>query len=381
MKHFMLIWAGLWRKPARTVFTMLSVAVAFFLFSVLQGMKTGVDRAIADARADLLLVGSRVSAADRLPLAYFEQIKSVPGVKEVSIMDGFGATYQRPTQPLWVVASNPDKSWPVVYPNFIMSPAALDALIKTRTGAIVVEELARKYGWKTGDRIPLNSTTAQLNGSTTWVFDVVGTFKYDGIDSSNNYIMVNFAYVDEARQANRDTVGRFNVVVSDPRQAVAVTDEIDRRFANSAHETRTESLREQAQAQMHAIGDLDFVIRSIIGAVLAALLFATSTMMMQSLRERTPELAVLKTLGFTDAAIFVLVLVEAVIICTIAALLGLSLAALALPVAARMLPALSMPMTIIPTVLLAAVAIALVSVIAPAFRAARLEIVDALSGR
>jgi putative ABC transport system permease protein len=163
--------------------------------------------------------------------------------------------------------------------------------------------------------------------------------------------------------------------------ATMVIDGIDRRFANSSHETRTESLRELAQSQMQSIGDLNFLIRAIVGAVLVALLFATSTMMMQSIRERTPELAVMKTLGFTDRDVFLLVLAEALVVCVAAAAFGLALATLVFPFASKLVPGLSMPVVVVALGLAYAVVVALISAAVPAVQAARLQIVNALAER
>src|SRR5262249_37059523 len=150
-----------------------------------------------------------------------------------------------------------------------------------------------------------------------------------------------YDYFDEARLVGKGTVKHFNVSISDPRDAATVADAIDRRFANSSNETRTESLRELAQSQMQSIADLDFLIRAIVGAVLVAMLVATATMMMQSIRERTPELAVLKTLGFTDRALFLFILAESAVVCVAAAAFGLTLALLAFPFASKFVPGLS----------------------------------------
>jgi putative ABC transport system permease protein len=160
-----------------------------------------------------------------------------------------------------------------------------------------------------------------------------------------------------------------------------VVDAIDRRFANSSHETRTESLRELAQSQMQSIGDLNFLIRAVVGAVLVALLFATATMMMQSIRERTSELAVLKTLGFADRAVFVFILTESVVIFVAAAAFGLLLALLAFPLATKFVPGLSMPWEVVAFGLGCAAVVALISASVPAVQAARLNIVNALATR
>ena len=378
MKYLPLLWSGIWRKPGRTVLIFLQVCVAFALFGILQGLKTGVEHVIREARGDLLLVHSSLGLDDSLPLGALEQIKAVPGVSFVDPVELFGATYQNPNQRLGVVAIRPDQNWLSAF-TFNVAPAYNEAFQTTRTGALIREELTQKYGWKVGDHIPLMTTTAQMSGSTDWAFDVVGTFTDSDLGSSGDVIMINFAYFDEARLLGKGTVKHFNVALNDPRLAVRVTDDIDRRFANSSNETRTESLRELAQAQLQSIGDLNFLIRQIVSAVFVALLFATATMMMQSTRERTPELAVLKTLGFTDSALFGLILAEGIVVFVVAAVCGLALAHAVFPFAAHIVPGLSMPMVVVLAGVAGAAAVAVISASVPAWAAARLTIVDALS--
>jgi putative ABC transport system permease protein len=194
-------------------------------------------------------------------------------------------------------------------------------------------------------------------------------------------VFANYDYVDEARAVNKGTVGHFYAIVSDPQQAAAVSDAIDRAFANSASPTRTASFRENSQQAMRSLGDLNFAIRSILSAVLVALVFSTATMMMQTVRERTPELAVLKTLGFGNRTVFFLVAAESLLVCIAASLAGLALAWIAFPLAAKYMPGLSMPMVVVAFGILGAVLVALISVSLPGLRAARLNIVDALAGR
>ena len=381
MKYLPLIWSGIWRKPGRTILIFLQVGVAFALFGVLQGLKTGVEQAVAAARADLLIVHSRLSyLAEPLPLGLLDRIKSVAGVKLVIPVDIFVANYQKPTQQLVVVALSPDEDWESAF-TYTIAPEYLAAFRKTRTATLIRLEPAEKYGWKIGDHLPLKSATAQRNGSTDWAFDVMGTFSDSDIGGARDIILINLAYLDEARLAGKGTVQHFNVAISDPKLAVTVADEIDGLFANSAHETKTESLRELAQLNLQSIGDLNFLIRAIVGAVLVALLFATATMMMQSLRERTPEFAIIKTLGFTDGAVFLIVLAEALALCIAAAAFGLALAALAFPFAARFVPGLSMPIVVVEVGLACAVLVALISAAVPAVMAARLQVVSALAQR
>lgn len=381
MKYLPLIWSGIWRKPGRTILIFLQVSVAFALFGVLQGLKTGMQHAVDAARADLLLVHGRQNFLfSPLPLGLLEEIRSLPGVKVVIPVELSGGYYQKEENGMGIVAILPDKDWTDAF-TFTIAPQQLAAFARSRTAALISDFDAQKYGWKIGDHIPVVTRVPRKDGSTTWTFDVVGTFTDSDVAVSRYKILVDYAYWDEGRASGKGNVNHFNVAVTDANLAVAVADAIDRRFANSSHETKTESLRELAQQQVQQIGDLDFLIRAVVGAVLAALLFATATMMMQSVRERTPELAVLKTVGFTDRAVFLLILAEAVVVCVVAAAGGLGLATLVFPFAARFVFGLALPKVTIAMGLALAAAVALVSAAIPAARAARLHVVSALAER
>lgn len=380
MKYLPLVWSGIWRKPGRSILIFLQVAVAFTLFGVLQGLKTGVEHAIAAARADLLIVHSRLSFGVPLPVGMLERIRSVPGVEEAIPVDLSPATYQNPNQHVFLVAIRPDKGWLSAF-TFTISPPYVKAFRATRTGVLVRAELAKKYGWKVGDRIPLMAMVAQRDGSTVWTLDVVGTFTDSDIGGGDSNVLINYDYWNEARASGKDTVNHFNVKIADPKAAAAMSDAIDARFANSPNETRSESIREMAQEGLQSIGDLEFLIRAVVAAVLAALLFATATMMTQSVRERTPEIAVLKTVGFTGRVVFALTLAESATLCVTAGGVGLAIATLAFPYASKFVRGLSMPLTIVVAGLVAALIVALISAAVPAAMAAKLEVVTALAER
>ena len=380
MKFLPLIWSGVWRKPGRTVLIFLQVSVAFALFGVLQGMKTGVERLIEQARADLLLVHGSLSLIDPLPLGLLERIKSVAGVKAVVPVELFGGIYQQPTQQVGIVAIRPVDDWLSAFTYTVAAEHAA-AFAKIRTGTLIRKSLADKYGWKIGDRIPLITNTAQMDGSTTWSFEIVGTYTDTDVAGGSDVILIQYDYFDEARLLSKGMVSHFNVAIVDPRQAAPVAEAIDRHFANSTHATKTDSLRELAQMQLQSIGDLEFLIRAVVGAVLVALFFATTTMLMQSVRERTPELAVLKTLGFSTSALFLFIVAEAAVVCVVAAGFGLALALVAFPLASKFVPGLSMPAPVVAIGLGSAALVALLSASAPAIRAARLNIVAALGSR
>lgn len=380
MRYLPLVWAGIWRKRGRTILIFLQVMVAFTLFGVLQGLKTGVDHAIAAARADLLIVHSRLSWAVPLPLGLLGQIGSVPGVTEVIPVDLSLGTYQNARQQVGIVAVRPDKGWLSAF-TYTISPAYVKAFRATRTGVLVRAELAKKYGWKVGQSIPLMTQVMKRDGSPNWTFDMVGTFTDSDVGGGDRNVLINYDYWNEARASDKDTVQHFNVRIADPHMAAKVSDAIDARFANSPNETRSESIRELAQANLKSIGDLEFLIRAVVAAVMAALLFATATMMIQSVRERTPEIAVLKTIGFTDAAVFALTLAEATVVCVVAAGLGLALATLAFPYASRFVHGLEMPWSIVTVGLVSAVLVAVISAAIPAALAARLKVAAALAAQ
>lgn len=205
------------------------------------------------------------------------------------------------------------------------------------------------------------------------------TFTDSDIATQNRNILINYDYLNEARASGKDIVNHFRLAIADPRAAATISEAIDARFANSPNETRSESIRELAQENLQSIGNLEFLIRAVVAAVMAALLFATATMMMQSVRERTPEIAVLKTVGFTGGTVFALTLAESALLCVVAGGVGLAVATLAFPFASRFVHGVSMPWIIITLGLASALGVAVVSAAVPAILAARLEVATALA--
>ena len=379
MKYLPLVWAGLWRKPARTVFTLLSIVVAFILFGILAGVDAGLARALELARLDRLFADARFGAP--LPISYAEQIMKVPGVTVVAPRWFMSAYYQDPKNQTGVLAV--DERFFAVRPEIAISKEQLDALRRTRTGAVVGVALADKHGWKLGDKIPLESSTLRDDGTRVWTFDVVALV--DNVDQQGAFwFIANYEYVDEQRLGNKGLINRFILRIDDPGRASQIARAIDDLFANSSSPTRTVSERSSAESSINWIGDINFFTKAVLGAVAFMLLFLTGNTMMQSVRERTPEFAVLKTLGFSDWRILVLVFAESVALCAAAALAGLAIAKLVIPLVRDDIPGASfvqMPWVAIVTGLAFALLVAFVSGLLPAMRAKRLSIIDALAGR
>jgi len=383
MKYFRLVWAGLWRKKTRTVFTMISVVIAFLLFGLLQGINQGFGTALGSLDVDRLYVSARTSMTDGMPISYLSRIRAVPGVRAVSMWAYFGGYFREAKKPLPAFATDATELFKV-YKEIKIRPEYIEAMEKTRTGVLVGEALAAQHGWKVGDRIPIGTSIwTNKNGSNTWEFDVVGTFDASAYGAGFPTFYLNYSYFDEARSFGTGDVHYYIVSVQDPTQADRISRDIDAMFANSTVETRTQTESALAQSQLKQLGDINFIANAIVGAVLFTLLFLTANTMMQSVRERTSELAVLKTLGYSDAKVLTLILVEALLLCLFAALLGIGLAALVFesPALQKLFGNFSMPLIVAGMGFGLAVLLAFVSGFPPAWRARQLNIVDALAGR
>ncbi len=371
----------MWRKRSRAVLMLLQIATAFVLFGVLQGLDTGVSEVIAESHADRLYVSSSVAVGDPLPMGLLARIRSVPGVEYVTERADFGGTYQSPQQPVSITTADAALLFKV-YDEVKVAPAAVRALAADRTGAIVGDVSMRKFGWKVGERIVVASGLPKSDGSHDWVFDIVGVYDFPDHPENSAAIIANFAYLNESRLTGRDHADMFVVKVDHPADADAVGLAIDNAFANSSNETHTQSEAELQAAQLQQLGDLDFIVHAIIGAVFFALLFATGALMMQAVRERVPELAVLKTVGFTDRGILALILAESVAFCIVAAAIGLGVSVFLLPLARQLFSGIRhMPDIVFVEGGACALALALIGASIPAWRGSRLEVVDALAGR
>jgi putative ABC transport system permease protein len=386
MKYFPLVWATLWRKKTRTIFTLLSVVVAFLLFGVLETVDYAFSHPSGGAAgADKLVTMNKYSITLPLPFADVQQIRSVPGVEEVTWFTWFGGYYQESKNFVFALPIDTDTYFNLHKDEFIVSDAEMRAFRDTRTGGLVNTALMKKFGWKVGDKVPLHSTIwTQKNGSLDWTFDIVGSFDAkDPTQASQQATSLLFHYelFDEGRSFGKGNVGWIEERVTDPSQASVVANRIDALFTNSSDETKTQPAKDFAMAFIKQLGDVGFVLRAILGAVFFTLLFLTGNTMMQSVRERVPELAVLKTLGFGDAAVLGLVIAESLLLCVVAALVGLALSFGAIPIVKMGLQGVELsPRALLPGIGVA-VLLGVIVGLPPALRAMRLTIVDALADK
>ena len=387
MKYFPLIWATLWRKKTRTIFTLLSVIIAFLLFGVLETIDHAFSHPSSGVTgADKLVTTNKYSITLSLPFADAQQIRSVPGVAEVTWISWFGGYYQEQKNFVFALPVDTDSYFNLHKGEFVVSDEHMQAYRNTRTGALANTALLKKFGWKVGDKIPLHSAiwTKKDTGSLDWTFDIVGSFSVKDPTQAGaqaTTLLFHYELFDEGRSFGKGSVGWFEERVDDPAQSAAISNRIDALFANSPNETKTQPANDFTMAFIKQLGDIGFVLRAILGAVFFALLFLTGNTMMQSVRERIPELAVLKTLGFGDGKVLGLVLAESLLLCLLAAFIGLALSYAALPIIKIALQGVELaPTALIPGVG-AAVLLALIVGTAPALRAMRLNIVDALADK
>lgn len=386
MGHFRFVWASLWRKKTRALLTLLSLICAFLLFGLLQSLAVFFTAGADFVGASRLIVQSRVSFTDSLQMRLLPEIEATPGVKLVSHDQWFGG-YVGENEQVFTFASDPVRLR-AAYPEWVMPDEQWRAFEQTRTGAIIGRVVADQRGWKVGDKLPLKSNIfPQQDGSMAWEFDIVGI--YDGKDASWQSqtlgIYINHAYFDEANQFGRGIAGVYAVVLDDPDKANEVAQAIDARFANSPNETKTQSEKDFNKGFFKQIGDIGLIVSLILLAVFFTILILTGNTMAQAVRERIPELAVLKTLGFTDGKVTALVLAEALLLCLIGGVGGMLLAEFTMGGLAKAVPQFFGAMRADPRVwvqaFVAILALALAVGLPPALHAGRVRIVDALAGR
>ncbi|MEM1412518.1 MAG: FtsX-like permease family protein [Pseudomonadota bacterium] len=325
MKYLTLIFANLRRKKLRTALTVLSIIVAFLLFGYLSAIKTGFTAGVEVAGADRLITRNKVSLINLVPLAHKRDIEAIEGVDLVTHQSWFGGIYQQPTNffPQFVVEPEPFLD---LYPEYVLTEAQKENWLSNRTGVIIGESLVNRFGWKEGDRIPLLSPIwGNVDGTQDWAFDVSAVYEAaeEGVDTSQMFIR--YDYFDEAT-GNIGAVGWYTLRIEDPDQAAEVAADIDRAFANSPDETKTEPEGAFLQGFANQVGNIGFIIGAIVSAVFFTILLVAGNTMAYTVSERTNELAVLKAIGFTDTGVLSLVLGESLVITALGGGLGLLLA-------------------------------------------------------
>ena len=383
MKYFGLIWKNAWRKKIRTLLTVLSVLVAFLLFALLNSIGYAFRGGEDVSSAERLIVLHKISLINPLPISYQARIASTPGIEAVTHASWFGGYYQDPRNQFAqfpVVA----KDYFALYPELDIPPEQLENFAKNRIGAVVGRELAEQFGWNVGDRIPLQATIwTKADGGRTWEFDLEGIFSTDDPRGSTAYMLFNYDYFEEARAFGKGTAGWYIFKIAPGADATEVANAVDAQFANSPNETETSTEAAFAASFAKQFGNIAVIVQLILGAVFFTLLLVAGNTMSQSVRERIPELAVLKTVGFSDKAVLGIVLSESILIIAMGGLLGLGIGWVIVQGAAQAMGASLPGIYLAPQAMLLAggimIGAGILAGLFPALKAMRLTIVDALA--
>ena len=379
MKFVPLVWKNVWRRKFRTTFTLLSIFIAFLLFGILMTIRTSFSLGVDLAGLDRLVLINKVSLIIPLPVSYQSRLQQVPGVDEATHQTWFGGVYQDPSNFFANIAVEPER-FLKIYPEFRLPPDQGNAWLADRQGAIVGKDLAERFGWKIGDRIPLTGTIWQAKPGGAWEFNISGIYDgEDGIDKTQFFFR--YDYLDENRARGQGLVGWYVVRIADTSRSVELSRTFDEMFANSSAETKTTTEKGFVESFAKQIGDIGAIMIAISSTVLLMFGLVAASTMAQSVRERTSELAVLKTLGFSGVAILTLVLTESLFIVLAGGLLGLGVAWLFVQrgdPTGGMLAIFVLPPRDILIGIVLMVLMGLLAGVMPAMAAMRLQITDAL---
>jgi putative ABC transport system permease protein len=356
------IWAGLRRKTGLSILILAQVVIAFALFGAAQGLTSAVNHTITSAHPDRLYVASKIKLGVALPVTLGDWLKRLPGVLRFAPRYQFGAVYQRPQQGIAICATDIDALL-AIYPEHAVDLSQLRAMHQHPDGAIVGKGMMRHYGWTVGRRITLQSPLTRKDGTGNWSFEIVGTWggASDDVEDDSIMMFTNYDYVNESLPTGpaRDAMQFVVLQIADPARADTIEQTIDSHYTNSPNETLTQSEHNVEQSLVAPFADIDTVGPRIVGAILFVLLFATSALMMKSIRERTPELLALKTVGISETHVLLLILGESVILCIVGAAIGLFAGTKLLLLARTQIASITVPQSIYGVGLAYAAALAL----------------------
>lgn len=383
MKYMSLVWKNVWRKKIRTSLTILSVFVAFLLFALLSAIGFAIEGGGGIADASRLIVIDKISLVNQLPMSYQSRIAAIDGVHSVVHATWFGGYYQEPRNQFAQFPVDP-QSYFDMYSEFDLPEEQLEAFKRNRSGVVVGEELATTYGWEIGDRIPIQATIwTKADGGRTWEFELEGIFSAKDSSGSSALMMFQYGYFEEARAFAKGMVGWYVLRVASGADPVQVAKAIDLQFSNSPNETKTSTEAAFAESFTKQFGNIALIVTLILGAVFFTLLLVSGNTMSQSVRERISELAVLKTLGFSDRSVLGIVLSESILIMLMGGLLGLGLGWVIVQGLAQQMAVFLPGIFLSPTALAGGtammIAAGVLAGIFPASKAMRLPIIDALA--
>jgi len=377
LKFLPLFFSNLRRKPVRTGLTFASIVIAFLLFGVLRTLQGTLEFSVDLAGADRLVTMHRMTLIQLFPRSYLNRIEAVEGVVSATSFNWHGGVYQ--DEQIATQSTDPELFFKV-YPEYVLPEEQKADWISDRASMIVGKAIAARYGWQVGDTIPIGSEFyTRTDGSNTWEFRIAGIF--DAINGDNSSIYFHWDYLNQSI-GEPNLIGFVILRVADPAQLRDVAARIDAQFANSPAETKTDTERAFIQGFANQMGDIGAIVTAVVSAVFFTILLVSGNTMAQSVRERTSEFAVLKTLGFRGGSIAAMVLAESFVITALGGVIGLALAVgMAKAVSgllAQYFPVIGVPPEAFVTAGVLIVVVAVVSALLPSLEAGRLKITEAL---
>ncbi len=384
MNDFDLVRKNLFRRKLRAALMIVSILIAFMIFGVLAGFYRAFTAGEDRAAADRLITVNKINFTQPMPIAYFNRVRAVDGVRQVTHANWFGGYYQDPKNFLMTLAIEPATYFDVYRSELDVPPEQLQAFISDRSSAVIGESMARKWGWKVGDRVPVASNifTQRSNGSHTWDFTIAGIVKGKAEQVSTDFLLFQYAYFDETRTFGKDTIGWLILQTNSPENNDRVAKTIDAMFANSTAETSTDTEKAFGKAFAAQFGNIALIVFLVVGAAFVTILMIVGNTMALSIRERTREIGVLKTLGFSGPRILRMVLGESVLLALLGGLPGLAIAALITIALRASLANIAPAFAVSPVIALEGIALmialGLFTGVIPALNAMRLKIATAL---
>ncbi|MCX2778497.1 ABC transporter permease [Microbulbifer thermotolerans] len=326
MSDFYLIYKNMMRKPLRLFLTCFSIFIAFLIFGTIITFKSALDAGVEMSADNRLVVFNRINFTVPLPESHFHKVAAVEGVRDVTHLNWFGGYYQEPANIISVMAVEPE-SYLDVYSDQLVPPEQREAWLRNRQGILVGQKLAEMYGWKIGDRVPISSNIfSHRDGGQTWDFVVEGIFHNADAQADTRMAVFHYKYFQETATFGGDTIGWLTLTTEDASLNEQVAKTIDAMFANSPYETDTSTEKAFSKAFIEQIGNIGLIIFGVVFMAFFTILVVVGNTMALAIRERTGEIAVLKTLGFSSPRIFRMVLSESLLIALLGGLSGLAMA-------------------------------------------------------
>ena len=318
--------------PLRSSLTVGAVTVAVFLICILQAVTSGLSRSLDATAANRLLVQSAVSLFVNLPLGYQQKLSAVEGVEEICKWQWFGGRYEQDKGGFFAQFAIDPESFLPSYPEMQIVEGSYDEFVRTRTGCVIGRQLADKYDWKVGDRVPILGTIFTRIDGSPWEFVVNAIYESSSPAFEELQMFFHFAYIDESLEQRGATgprgSGVFMLKIAEGVDPISVQSTVDELFENGPQRVQTTTEAEFNRQFISMLGDVPQLLRLIGGAVLFAIFFAVLNTMMLTGRERTRDLGVMKAMGFGDGVTAWLLIGESLLLCTLGAGLAVLLAVL-----------------------------------------------------